>query len=176
MSDENQPQFNFGDLVSVSGYYPQIFRIEGYRIEQYHYPSEEWTDFVYELADAHTGEWLEADTEDLTILAIADRAKAYLQAFKYPTKPPSQDANDVRNWMYGGGDIMAKKEPKPSAREMSAMEAEKRKQARKEHAAQVDNLLEIRKWYSDALERTNNEEFGDRVFAIDAELKKLSCE
>ncbi|MGM0904209.1 MAG: hypothetical protein ACQEXB_24285 [Bacillota bacterium] len=174
MTNENEPQFNFGDIVSVAGYYPQVFRIEGYRIEHYHYPAEEWTDFVYELVEAHTGEWLEADDEDLTILAGAAQAETYLQSFKYPTKPPSQDANDVRNWIYEGGEVMAKKEPKPTARELSAKEADKRKQERKARAEQIDNLLDQRKWYADALERTNNEEFGDRVFAIDCELKKLT--
>jgi hypothetical protein len=45
---------------------------------------------------------------------------------------------------------------------------------RKKRAEQIDNLLDMRIWASKMLEKTNNEEYGDKVFAIDCELKKLT--
>jgi hypothetical protein len=144
----NKPDFNFGDLVRVDGYGARVFVVDGYREERYYHPDESWTDIVYELHCAWTGGRMEADEEDLTLVAPAENAEEYLA-----TAPI----------MYGG-DTM-KQPKKPTAKE----EAEERKK----RAEQIDNLLDMRNWYSEALERTNNEEFADRMFAIDAELKKL---
>jgi hypothetical protein len=44
---------------------------------------------------------------------------------------------------------------------------------RKKRGEQIDNLLDLRNWAADMLAKTGNEEFGDRVMAIDCELKKL---
>jgi hypothetical protein len=57
---------------------------------------------------------------------------------------------------------------------LSAQIAEERKVARKRRAEQIDNLLDMRIWASEMLDKTGNEEFGDRVMAIDCELKKLT--
>jgi hypothetical protein len=93
---------------------------------------------------------------------------------------PAQEKPEWMTFMFGGDETMngfgeKPKEPrKPTAREISAKEAEEKKQARKVRAAEIDNLLDLRKWYADMLAKTNNEEFGDRVFALDCELKKLT--
>lgn len=47
-------------------------------------------------------------------------------------------------------------------------------QKRKARAEQIDNLLDMREWYRKALERTNDEAYGDRIMAIDCELRKLT--
>lgn len=168
----NKPEFGFGDIVRVAGYYPRLFKVDGYREEHYYYPNEQWTEFVYELYDAHTSEWIEADEEDLALVAEADKAEEYLEANPQASTPITPDWIFGIDWAKEALPI-AKQERKPTARELSAMEADRRKAERKERAEQVDNLLDLRIWASDMLEKTGNEEFGDRIFAIDCELKKL---
>jgi hypothetical protein len=175
----NKPEYNFGDLVRVNGYYPRLFEIDGRRIETWQYAEEQWTDIVYEVYDVLTSDWIECAEEDLTLVVEADQADEYLAA-----NPPNYEVPkvgvDTSDWVIdiskylGGVTNMAKQERKPTAREISAKEAEERKAARKVRGEEIDNLLDLRKWYEDMLTKTNNEEFGDRVFAIDCELKKLS--
>jgi hypothetical protein len=168
--------FNFGDLVRVDGYWPRVFKVDGYREDKYHYPGEIWTDLVYELYDIANSEWLEADVEDLTLVVEADKADDYLAANPPNYEVPAQEKPEWMTFMFGGDETMSKpKEPrKPTAREISAKEAEEKKQARKARGEEIDNLLDLRSWAADMLAKTNNEEFGDRVFAIDCELKKLT--
>lgn len=168
-------KFNFGDIVSVSGYYPRVFRIDGYRNEEYHYPSEVWSDRVYELIDAHCYEWVEADEDDLTLVAPSHKADEYLAKNPAPT-----EASDLTNsvpWKSirrTGDDTMAKENRKPTARELSAKEAEERKAARKEKAEEIDNLLDMRNWYAEQFAKTANVEYCDRVFAMDCKLKEMA--
>lgn len=72
----------FGDLVGVAGYGARVFQVDGYRTELRYYPDEEWIDIVYELTDVQTGEWLEADIDDLSIVAPAADAAEFLAAQK----------------------------------------------------------------------------------------------
>jgi hypothetical protein len=168
----NKPQFNFGDIVKVEGYYPQTFIVDGYREEQYHYPGEQWTDLVYELHCANSLEWLEADEDDLTFVAAAEEAERYL-AENPPYEPMRSETNEVISRMFGGDEMKPDQPRKPTARELSAKEAEERKAARKAQAAEIDNLLDIAHWNRRMLEKTNDERYGDQLFAVEAELKKL---
>ncbi|MEH7246525.1 hypothetical protein V7114_06970 [Neobacillus niacini] len=172
----NKPQFTFGDIVIVAGYHPQVFIVDGYREENYHYPNETWTDLVFELHCARSGVWLEADEEDLTFVAPAEEADRYL-AENPPHEPMHMETSDVISWMFGGEEMNFGRKPeqprKPTAREISAKEAEERKAARKACADEIDNLLEMAQWYRKMLEKTSDESYGDRLFAVEAELKKL---
>lgn len=177
MSDEHlhDDTFEFelpathGDLVEVDGYEWRVFRVTGYRHEIYKYPNETWTDLVYELVDVVTSEWLEADAEDLELLADEANADRYMQTIDYKNYPRNQ------TFSYGKETVsMAKGERKLTPREQSAKEAEERKQARKEKAEQIDNLLDIANWNRKMLEKTNDEAYGDRLLAVEAELKKLT--
>jgi hypothetical protein len=165
MSEQNEIFFNFGDLVRVDGYWPRVFKVDGYRREHWQYPNEEWTDMVYELHDVANTEFIEADVEDLTLVETADKADDYLAANPPNYEVPAQEKPEWMTFMFGGEETMSKpKEPrKPTAREISAKEAEERKAARKARAAEIDNLLDLRNWAADMLAKTNNEEFGDRV-------------
>jgi hypothetical protein len=170
--------FNFFDLVRVDGYWPRVFRVDGYRSEHWRYPNETWIDMVYELVDAHTGEFLEADVEDLTLVETADKADDWLAA--NPAPVDTSKPFDINEWVvdmtkyFGGVTNMAKQEPrKPTARELSAQLAKEQKEMRKKRGEQIDNLLDLRNWAADMLAKTNDEAYGDRVMAIDAELKKL---
>jgi hypothetical protein len=176
MSEQNEIFFNFGDLVRVDGYWPRVFKVDGYRREHWVYPNEEWADMVYELHDVANTEFIEADVEDLTLVETADKADAYLAANPPNYESPAPNMPDWMTFITGGDETMSKpKEPrKPTAREISAKEAEERKAARKVRGEEIDNLLDLRIWAADMLVKTNNEEFGDRVMAIDCELKKLT--
>lgn len=174
----NKPSYHFGDIVSIAGYHPQVFIVDGYREERYYYPNEQWTDLVYELHCANSGEWIEADDDDLSLVVQAEQADEYLAVNPAPAPMRATDASGLLSFMFGGDDMQFGRNPepaprKPTARELSAKEAEERKAIRKARAAEIDNLLEQRKWYADMLVKTNNEDFGDRVFAIDCELKKM---
>lgn len=63
--------FTFGDLVQVTGYDKDVFRIVGFRTEVWRYKNDAWEDTIYELSRITDGEWLEADESDLTLLANA---------------------------------------------------------------------------------------------------------
>jgi hypothetical protein len=175
MSEQNEIFFNFGDIVRVDGYWPRVFKVDGYRREHWVYPNEEWTDMVYELHDVANTEFIEADMEDLTLVVEADQADDYLAKNPPNYEAPAPAMPDWMTFITGGDETMSKpKEPrKPTPREISAKEAEDRRAARKARGEEIDNLLDLRIWAADMLAKTNNEEFGDRVFAIDAKLKEL---
>ena len=74
--------FTFGDLVQVTGYDKDVFRIVGFRTEVWRYKNDAWEDTIYELSRITDGEWLEADESDLTLLANAQAANAILKKLK----------------------------------------------------------------------------------------------
>ncbi|MED3649997.1 hypothetical protein [Heyndrickxia sporothermodurans] len=49
----------------------------------------------------------------------------------------------------------------------------RRKAERKAKAEQIDNLLDIANWNRRKLAETGDESYGDRLFAVEAELKKI---
>jgi hypothetical protein len=172
----NKPQYNFGDIVRINGYFPRLFEIDGRRIETWQYAEEQWTDIVYEVYDVLTSDWIECAEEDITLVVEADQAEEYLAKNPPDYEVQAQEKPEWMTFMFGGDETMnGSKEPrKPTAREISAREAEEKKAARKARAAEIDNLLDLRIWAADMLAKTNNEEFGDRVFAIDTKLKELA--
>lgn len=175
----NKPDYQFGDLVRVNGYYPRIFQVDGIRVEQWLYPDEEWTDVIFELYDVGNNDWIEAIGEDITLVADAGQADEYLRENPAPveTSKPFSIGDmtvDISQFMKGAIDKMAKQERKPTARELSAIEAEERKMLRKLHAEVVDDLLDQLRDNMALYEMFGDAEFGDKVFAIKAELKKIT--
>lgn len=173
----NKPTYNFGDLVRVNGYYPRIFEVDGRRIENWQYPDEDWTDIVYEVFDVASCDYIECCEDDMTLVVEADKAEEYMEA-----NPPAYEvqapvypdwAMDIMRTLNEGAEKVAKPERKLTAREISAQLAEERKIMRKKRAEQIDNLLDMRIWAADMLAKTNDEAYGDRVMAIDNELRKL---
>ncbi len=75
-------KFTFGDLVQVTGYEKDVFRVVGYRTEVWRYKNDAWEDTIYELSRITDGEWLEADESDLTLLANAQAANSILKKLK----------------------------------------------------------------------------------------------
>jgi hypothetical protein len=153
----NTPKFQFGDLVHVAGYEPQVFSIDGYREEHFHYPDEDWTDLVYELHDVGTGEWIEADQQDLSLVAPVDQADEYLAVNPAP-------ATSARIIIFGlEAEEVKKPERKPTAREISNKEAADRKKARKEKADEIDKLLDELNDYKRLVAEFDDEEHKARV-------------
>jgi len=125
----------FGDLVSVAGYGARVFQVDGYRTEHWHYPDEEWIDVVYELTDVQTGDWLEADLGDLSIVAPAADAAEFLAAQKPSGLIILREDTPMLNFGH------KPEQPKPSAKELAARKAaEKRRK--------IDALLDE---YNDTL-------------------------
>jgi hypothetical protein len=158
-----------GDLVTVDGYEERLFMVIAYQLIRNCTPEEEYNEVVYEVLDAYSGEFLEVDGEDVEFVTDAGQADEYIRA----NPQPKQFAIDVSH-LLKEAEPVAKEERKPTARELSGKEAEERKKARKEKAEKVDNLLDIAIWNRKMLSKTNDESYGERLFAVEAELKELT--
>jgi len=176
---EFEPEYDFGDLVRVAGYYPQVYRIIGKRCESYFYPDEEWSELIYELSDVYTAGWLEADEKDLVLVAEEENADEYLTTIGQPTIDltdiPSADEFDLTDFIIGiDYEVEERKMPKeprkPTARELSSQEAERRKQARKEKAKRVDELLDAKNDFKALYEAFGDSEYLEKQAEIDAKL------
>lgn len=155
----NKPKITFGDIVSVKGYGSRVFKVESYRIESHYYPSEEWVDFVYDVFDVNTLEWLEADAEDLTLLAGAKNAEKYL--------------NDSSTTMWPSEISLSAVKPNPdtlppAARELSE-EIAKRSKAQK-----VNALLDALNDYNALVDRFGDNEYKARVEYLTLKLAEIS--
>ncbi|MFD3450027.1 hypothetical protein ACFDTO_36235 [Microbacteriaceae bacterium 4G12] len=75
-------KFGLGDLVQVTGYEKDVFRVVGYRTEVWRYKNDAWEDTIYELSRITDGEWLEADESDLVLIASAQVAHTILKRLK----------------------------------------------------------------------------------------------
>lgn len=169
-----------GDLIRIDGYGARIFQVDAWRREEYHGIDVAYTEVIYEAFDCGNDEWFEAAAEDVTFVADASQADEWLRANPAPIVPTSDWTAFGMGFLdiNGGGDeTMKAKEPrKPTARELSGQEAERRKQARKERAARIDELLDAR---NDAKELAvffgdKDGEYGAKVAEIDRELAELS--
>ncbi|MBS4173186.1 hypothetical protein [Bacillus sp. FJAT-49736] len=85
-------KFFFGDLVQVKGYLDELFKVVGFRTEIWRYKEDAWEDIIYELTRVTDGEWLEADENELILVAESDIADSYLKkyGFIYPIKKMKQ--------------------------------------------------------------------------------------
>lgn len=72
-------KYLFGDLVQVSGYGSDLFKVVGFRTEIWRYKEDAWEDVIYELSRVSDGEWLEAGEEELTLVADAESAETFIQ-------------------------------------------------------------------------------------------------
>lgn len=80
MADDKQHDLTFGDLVFVNGYSTRPFYIDGWQTTYYYEPDAEWTDTLYDLTCAHTGDYEVAYGEDIKRICGADQAEAYLES------------------------------------------------------------------------------------------------
>jgi hypothetical protein len=163
--------FQFGDIVRVDGYGDRVFEVLGYRVEQYHYPDAEHTDIVFELSDAHTLEWLEADENDLTLVCREAESQQYLA-----NAPLPQSQAQVILYLAEPNATAEPTQRKLTPREESSREAERRKELRQMKAEIIDDLLDRIRDYRRLYAMFGDEEFNDVVFALEAEINKLNEE
>jgi hypothetical protein len=179
MTDGNKPQPTHGDLVSVNGYGNRVFQVESYYDQRWFYPDETWTDRIYELFDMGNADYIEADATDLTLITDASQADEYLRANPAPIEP-SNISELLQKYGVGGNEMSQPNQPekKPTARELSSQEAAKRKQARKDRAKKVDELLDERNDVTELAKNFGDKagEYGERVAEIDRELAELVAE
>ncbi|WP_433742686.1 hypothetical protein [Falsibacillus pallidus] len=81
-------KFFFGDLVQVKGYGNDLFKVVGFRTEIWRYKEDAWEDIIYELTRLIDGEWLEADEDELILIADSEHADAVVKKYGwiYPQK------------------------------------------------------------------------------------------
>lgn len=156
----------FSDLVEVDGYDLRVFKVVGYRIEDHFTEEREWTELVFDLQDAVNGEWLEADSIDVELLADAEDADVYMQTVDYENYPKTSTYIIGIDFSAMGGGNMAGKERKLTARELSAKEAEERKQARKERAEAMDNELDRYNFFKRMYEKTGDRSYKESMDSV----------
>ncbi|KAB2333550.1 hypothetical protein [Bacillus mesophilum] len=151
-------QYFFGDLVQVKGYGTDIFKIVGFRTEIWRYKEDAWEDVIYELSRMNDGEWLEASEEEITLLADAESAEAFIQKL---------------GTLY----LMNKKEKLPELKESKATfrKAEKDLLAIKQDKQElIDGLLDIYNDYQILYRLFQDEEYKYIMRMIIRKLKNLA--
>lgn len=150
--------YNFGDIVRVSGYDDRIFSVDSWRVEQHYSPEAEWTETVYLLTDVYSAEWLEADEEDLRLVAKADKAEEYLASHK------GGDVAVMFTTVNFGG--RSGRLPKV------APEIERYNKSR-EREHKVNELLDARNDYARLLAEFGDEEYKAKIKDIDRKLSAI---
>ncbi|MCP3738900.1 hypothetical protein [Rossellomorea sp. BNER] len=87
--------FLFGDLVKVKGYEQDLFKVVGFRTEIWRYKDDAWEDVIYELMRISDGEWLEADEDELTLIADSEQADAYIQKYGFVFATPKPKGQNL---------------------------------------------------------------------------------
>ncbi|WP_018665167.1 hypothetical protein [Heyndrickxia acidiproducens] len=87
-------KYFIGDIVKVKGYSDEIFKVVGFRTEIWRYAEDAWEDIIYEMVRIPDGEWLEADEQELILIADFEQADTFLNKYEffYPVKK-----NHLRN-------------------------------------------------------------------------------
>ncbi|MCP9282984.1 hypothetical protein [Bacillus safensis] len=166
---DHTPVYKTGDLVSVEGYKGRVFYIDCARYIEETSKEAVFNFIEYDLYDAINGEWLEAFEADMTLLASALVAEDYLADFNLEDYPPARSTVYLINYETEAEEMAAKEQPK-TPRQLSAIEAEKRKQERKDAAERVDILLDTYNSYKSSFEMTGDESLKAKMDEVMAQL------
>ncbi|MBS4190895.1 hypothetical protein KHA94_11945 [Bacillus sp. FJAT-49705] len=152
-------KYFFGDLVQVKGYGSDLFKVVGFRTEIWRYKEDAWEDIIYELTRISDAEWLEANEEELILVADAESADAFIQKL---------------GLLY----LLNKKEKLPELKEKkgsSFRKAEKEILAEiREKKLLIDGLLDIFNDYRILYEMFHDEEYRHIMRVILRKLKQIS--
>ncbi|MEH7125354.1 hypothetical protein V7122_11710 [Bacillus sp. JJ1532] len=154
-------KYFFGDLVQVKGYGSDLFKVVGFRTEIWRYKEDAWEDIIYELTRVSDGEWLEAGEEELTIVADAESADAFIQKL---------------GLLY----LLNKKENLPKSLEQKGAASNFRKTEKeilasiRERKLLIDGLLDIYNDYRILYEMFRDEEYKHIMRIIVRKLKQIS--
>ncbi|MFF2413478.1 hypothetical protein [Bacillus safensis] len=166
---DHTPVYKTGDLVSVEGYKGRVFYIDCARYIEETSKEAVFNFIEYDLYDAINGECLEAFEADMTLLASALVAEDYLADFNLEDYPPARSTVYLINYETEAANMAAKEQPK-TPRQLSAIEAEKRKQERKDAAERVDILLDTYNSYKSSFEMTGDESLKAKMDEVMAQL------
>jgi hypothetical protein len=150
-------RFFFGDLVQVSGYAADLFKVVGFRTEIWRYKEDAWEDVIYELSRVSDGEWLEAGEEELTLVADAESADTFIQklGLLYLVNKQEKTLNQPKSQ-----NIVRKTESEEIER-------------KKEKKTLIDNLLDIYNDYRILYELFNDQEYYQVMRVILRKLENL---
>lgn len=180
-----------GEIVEVDGY-NGYFKVDCQRVEVERDETEVLEDVYYELTNIHTGEYLSACDEDLTLVADASQADdfiANMASEKRRTIDPGSAMIYLNGYWIpvvgsnlneqietGAVEMAGKQERKLTAREQSAKVAAEKKEARKKKAEMVDRALDGRLIAGQLAEMFPDEQarYERRVAKYDAFLAKVS--
>lgn len=151
-------KFFIGDLVQVSGYGADLFKVVGFRTEIWRYKEDAWEDVIYELSRVSDGEWLEAGEEELTLVADAESADTFIQKLGLLYLVNKQEKSSSKSKMKN---VVRKAE----------YEAIERKRERKQL---IDNLLDIYNDYRILYELFREEEYFQVMRVILRKLESLT--
>ncbi|AIE60419.1 hypothetical protein MGA3_08115 [Bacillus methanolicus MGA3] len=149
----------FGDLVHVTGYGADLFKVVGFRTEIWRYKDNAWEDVIYELSRVSDGEWLEAGEEELTLVADADSADKFIEKLgllsyvNNPHEPPALKETETKNWF-----------------RKAEKELLKRKYERKEL---IDSLLDIYNDYRHLYEMFHDKEYEKAMRVVIRKLRMI---
>ncbi|WP_042346687.1 hypothetical protein [Bacillus massiliigorillae] len=152
-------KFFFGDLVQVEGYEEEYFKVVGFRTEIWRYKENAWEDVVYELSRLSDGEWLEAQEDELVLIADAESADLYFQklGLLFPIKKSPGTKEKVPQ------NVIRKQEWK------TLQEYKERKQL-------IDNLLDLYNDYAELYKVFQDDEYKKVMLLTLLKLKGVSSE
>ncbi|MEH7354447.1 hypothetical protein V7150_12850 [Neobacillus drentensis] len=150
-------KFFFGDLVQVSGYGADLFKVVGFRTEIWRYKEDAWEDVIYELSRVSDGEWLEAGEEELTLVADAESADTFIQKLGLLYLVNKQE----------------KTEKKPNFQNMNRKSEYEEIERKKEKKELIDNLLDIFNDYRILYEMFQDQEYHQVMRVILRKLESL---
>ncbi|MGK9388900.1 hypothetical protein [Bacillus sp. RK1064] len=153
---DHEPAYKTGDLVAVEGYEGRVFYVDCTRYIEETSKEVVFNFIEYDLYDAINGEWLEAFESDMRLIADALVAEDFLADFNLEGYPPARSTVYLINYETEAVDMAAKEQPIMSR-------VQKRKQERKESAAQTDNLLDIYNWNKAQYEKTGELTFKAKM-------------
>ncbi|WP_345893235.1 hypothetical protein [Fredinandcohnia quinoae] len=153
---EIEYKYYFGDLVIVSGFDTDIFKIIGINTEIWRYKEGAWEEVIYELSRVSDGEWLEAGEDELTLLADHDQAETFLQ--KVVLKYMLRENHYME--MYNNMDIHRKSE-------------KERMRIEKEKKEIINGLLDVYNDYRLLYEMFYDQKYKDVMDLVLKNLEKL---
>jgi hypothetical protein len=151
-------KYFIGDLVQVSGYGADLFKVVGFRTEIWRYKEDAWEDVIYELSRVSDGEWLEAGEEELTLVADAESADTFIQKLGLLYLVNKQDKT-------GSKPLSKKKLRKDEWEEI---------ERKKERKQLIDNLLDIYNDYRILYELFSDQEYYQVMRVIVRKLESLA--
>ncbi|MBP2241227.1 hypothetical protein J2Z40_001789 [Cytobacillus eiseniae] len=147
----------FGDLVQVKGYGSDLFKVVGFRTEIWRYKEDAWEDVIYELSRISDAEWLEAGEEELTLVADAENAEAFIKKL--------------------GLLYLVKKEKPPERKELTGSIFRKSEREllsnNQEKSVVIDGLLDLYNDYRILYEMFQDDEYKHFMYGVLRKLKQI---